>query len=262
MSSSIVLSEREGQTCIITINRDEKRNAINQDVYYGLRDAVLGIYTDPGVRAIVVRGAGKGFSAGIDFNFLASAGIIGGTQAHVRMKIREGQEILNLIEDMEKPVIFALHGYCFGAGLELVLAGDFRVAQAGTKIGIQETSIGFIPDMGGIARLTALVGPSFAKELIMTAGTIDADRAREIGLVNRVVEDATQGALVLAHEIGKNGPLAVALVKKLVNRGRHLDTRTFLELEAIGQTLVCNTEDAKEGATAKLQKREAKFEGK
>jgi enoyl-CoA hydratase len=262
MSSPIVLCEKEGEICIITINRDEKRNAINEEVYYGLRDGVLGVYSDPAVRAIIVRGAGKGFSAGIDFNFLASMGMIGGTQPFIRMKIREAQEILNLMEDVEKPVIFALHGYCFGAALEFALAGDFRVVQRETQIGIQETSLGFIPDMGGIARLTGLVGPSFAKELIMTAGTIDARRALEIGLVNRVVEDATEGALALAREISANGPLAVGLVKKLVNRGRHLDTRTFLELEAVGQTLVCNTEDAKEGVTAKLQKRAAKFEGK
>ncbi len=262
MSSSIILTEKEGHNCIITINRDEKRNAINQDVYYGIRDALLGIFSDPQVRAIIVRGAGKGFSSGMDFNFLAGMGIVGGTQPFVRMKIREGQEIMNLIEDVEKPVIFAIHGYCFGAALELVLAGDFRVAQAGTKIGIQETAVGFIPDTGGIARLTALVGPSFAKELIMTAGTIDAHEARAIGLVNRVADDAMEGALTLAHEIGRNAPLAVGLVKKLVRCGRHLDTRTFLELESIGQTLVCNTEDAKEGVMAKLQKRQAKFEGK
>jgi enoyl-CoA hydratase len=262
MSSPVVLSEKEGSNCIITINRDEKRNAISGEVYNGIKDAVFGVAIDPAVRAIIIRGAGKGFSAGIDFNFLAGMGIIGGAQDYVRMKIREGQEIMNLIEDVEKPVIFALHGYCFGAALEVVLAGDFRVAQTGTKIGIQETALGFIPDMGGIARLTALVGPSFAKELIMTAGTIDADRALEIGLVNRVVDDATEGALAMAREITKNGPLAVGLVKKLVRCGRHLDTRTFLELEAIGQTLVCNTDDAKEGVMAKLQKREAKFEGK
>lgn len=262
MTSPIVICEKEGEICVLTINRDEKRNAINQDVYYGLRDGVLGVYSDPTVRAIIVRGAGKGFSAGIDFNFLASMGMIGGTQAFIRMKIREAQDILNLMEDVEKPVIFALHGYCFGAALEFALVGDFRVAQRETRIGIQETSVGFIPDMGGIARLTGLVGPSFAKELIMTAGTIDAQRALEIGLVNRVVDDATEGALALAREITRNAPLAVGLVKKLVNRGRHLDTRTFLELEAVGQTLVCSTDDAKEGVTAKLQKRQAKFEGK
>ena len=260
--SSVVLSEREGDICIITINRDEKRNAISEEVYHGIRDAVLAIATDPAVRAVIVRGAGKGFSSGIDLNFLASMGVVGGTQPFVRMKIREGQEIMNLIEDVERPVIFALHGYCFGAALELVLAGDFRVAQEGTRIGIQETAVGFIPDTGGISRLTALVGPSYAKELIMTAETIDAARAYEIGLVNRLVADAMEGALALAREVAKNGPLAVGLVKKLVNRGRHLDTRTFLELESIGQTLVCNTEDAKEGVMARLQKRPPKFEGK
>ncbi len=260
--SSNILSEKEGNNCIITINRDDKRNAITEDIYYGIKDAILGVFTDLQVRAIIIRGAGKGFSAGLDFNFLASMGVVGGTQPFVRWKIREGQDIMNTIEDVEKPVIFALHGYCFGAALEMAVSGDFRVAQTGTKIGIQETALGFIPDTGGISRLTALVGPSFAKEMIMTAGTIDAERAREIGLVNRVVDDAMEGALALAHEIGRNAPLAVGLVKKLVRCGRHLDTRTFLELESIGQTLVCNTEDAKEGVMAKLEKRQAKFEGK
>lgn len=262
MSKEVILTEKEGKNYIITINRDEKRNAINLDVYYGLRDALLGVYSNPSIRTIIIRGAGKGFSAGIDFNFLASIGIIDGAPPFTLMKIKEGQDIFNLIEDIEKPVIFAIHNYCFGAALELVLTGDFRIAEKGTKFGIQETSVGFIPDMGGIARLTHLLGPIRAKELIMTAKTIDAQRAVEVGLVNQVVDDAMEGALALASELNRNAPLANGIVKKLINRCQHMDVRTFMEMEAIGQITVCSTDDAKEGVSAKLQRREPNFQGK
>jgi enoyl-CoA hydratase/carnithine racemase len=262
MSKDVIVTEKQEKNYIITINRDEKRNAINLDVYYGLRDALLSVYSDPSIRSIIIRGEGKGFSAGIDFNFLASIGIIDGSPPYAIMRIKEGQDIFNLIDDIEKPVIFAIHNYCFGAALELVLTGDFRIAEAGTKFGIQETAVGFIPDMGGIARLTHLLGPILAKELIMTAKKIDAEEAKEMGLVNNVVDDAMEGALALASELNKNAPLAIGIVKKLINRCQHMDIRTFMEMEAIGQITVCSTDDAKEGVAAKLQRREPNFQGK
>jgi enoyl-CoA hydratase/carnithine racemase len=262
MTQDLILTEKVGQNLIITIHRPEKRNALNADIMYGLRDTLLGVATDSSVRTLIVRGEGKGFSAGIDFNFLASIGLVDGAGNFVRDKINEAQAIVNHIDDIEKPVIFAIHGFCFGMALELVLAGDFRIARADTQFGIQEVAVGFVPDLGGIARLTRLIGPIKAKELIMTARTIDANTAKEIQLVNDVVDDEMEGALALASELNKNAPQAVGLVKKLINRGQHMDQRTFMALEAIAQSTLLATDDVKEGIRAKIEKREAKFTGK
>jgi len=261
MSDSPVLIDRKGSTSIVTINRDEKRNALNEALLYALKDAFSDIAGDADARCVIVRGAGKGFSAGIDFTFLADLGLAGGTGPYVRAKIDEGQRIINLIADFEKPVIFALHEFCFGFGLELALAGDFRIAREGTSIGIQETSVGFVPDMGGVTRLVELVGPTRAKELLYTSRTVDADVAREMGLVSYVVPDEMERALALADEIAKNAPLAVGMAKVLVNRYGKADPRTSMMLEALAQTTLMGTHDAGEGIAAKIERRPPRFTG-
>jgi enoyl-CoA hydratase/carnithine racemase len=262
VDTSKVLSAREGQNLIITLNRPEKRNALNGDLLYGIKAAFEDIYTNPEVRTIIVRGEGPVFSAGVDFAALAESPLFSNDHQATRNLIREMQEIFNYIEDIEKPVIFALHGFCFGMATEMVLAGDFRIASEGTKIGINEVAVGLIPDCGGIARLTKLIGPIKAKEMIMTAKMIDANEAKEIQLFNDVVKDEMEEALKLADMLNKNAPLAVGMAKKIINRGEHMDVRSLLELEAIGQTTLVNTEDVKEGLSAKLERREARFTGK
>jgi len=261
MSERLVLTEQEGFTRIVTINRDEKRNALNEAILYALKEMFCEIAEDTDTRCVIVRGAGKGFSAGIDFTFLADLGLAGGTGPFVRAKIDEGQRIINLIADFEKPVIFALHEFCFGFGLELALTGDFRIARAGTKIGIQETSVGFVPDMGGIARLVELAGPTHAKELLYTSKTVDAEIARMMGLISSVVPDEMEHALALADEIGKNAPLAVGMAKLLINRYGKEDLRTYMMLEAMAQTNLMSTKDAGEGIAAKIEKRSPRFTG-
>ncbi len=187
---SKVKVETKGQNFVITLSRPEKRNALDAALMYGLRDAVDGVYTNPDIRSIIIRGEGKGFSAGVDFGALAATGILSVSPPEVRRIIRAMQDVINLISDIEKPVIFAVHGFCFGMATELILSGDFRIAQVGTKIAIQETAVGFIPDVGGTSRLTKLIGPIKAKELIMTAKTIDAQEAKAIQLFTDVVDDA------------------------------------------------------------------------
>lgn len=261
MSKSLVLTDREGSSRIVTINRDEKRNALNEAMLYALKGAFEEVAEDTDARCVIVRGAGKGFCAGIDFSFLADLGLAGGTGPYVRAKIDEGQRIINLIADFEKPVIFALHEFCFGFGLELALTGDFRIAREGTGIGIQETSVGFVPDMGGIARLVELVGPTRAKELLYTSRTVDAEVAREMGLVSYVVPDEIERALALAEEIAKNAPLAVGMAKTLINRYGRETPRTYMMLEAMAQTNLMSTKDAGEGIAAKMERRPPRFTG-
>jgi enoyl-CoA hydratase/carnithine racemase len=257
-----VKTSREGKNFIITLNRPEKRNALNGDVLYGIRNAFESVYTDPEVRTIIVNAEGPGFSAGVDFFALASTGFLGSPPPAVRNLIREMQDLFSFIEDIEKPVIFALHGYCYGMATEMILAGDFRIAQKGTEIGIHEVALGLIPDCGGIARMTRLLGPIKAKELIMTAKMVSAEEAKQIQLFTDVVDDAMEGALALAESLNKNAPLALGMAKRIINRGQHMDTRSLLELEAIGQAALVDTADAKEGLTAKMEKREADFQGK
>jgi len=257
-----VTTERRGPTLVITLDRPEKRNALNSEMMFGIRDAVDSVYTDPEVRSIVIRGQGKGFSAGIDFGALAATGILDASPSVVRKIVRVMQDVTNLIYDIEKPVIFAIHGFCFGMAAVLILSGDFRIAQSGTKIGIQETAVGFIPDVGGTSRLTKLIGPIKAKELIMTAKIIDAQEAQAIQLFNDVVDDAFAGALALADTVNKNAPLAVGLAKRIINLGQPFDIRSFMDLEEVAQTILLGTQDVREGLLAKMEKRDAKFTGK
>jgi len=262
LDRSKILTEKKGDTFVITLNRPEKRNALDGNLMFGIKTAIEDVFTSTSIRAIIIRGEGAGFSAGVDFLALAGTGLMTEGGVHVRRLIREMQDIVNLIDDIEKPVIFAVHGFCFGMATELILSGDFRIAQRGTKFGIQETAVGLIPDVGGTTRMTRLLGPIKAKELIMTAKTIDADEAKTIQLVNDVVDDAFAGALEFADTLNKNAPLAVGLAKKLINRAQHMDARSFMELEAIAQSTLIHTEDVKEGIAAKIEKREPKFTGK
>jgi enoyl-CoA hydratase len=259
---SKVSSERRGPTLVITLNRPDKRNALNGDMMFGIRDAVDAVYTDPDIRSIVIRGEGKGFSAGVDFAALAGTGLMDASPPRARKIIRVMQDVVNVIYDIEKPVIFAIHGFCFGMATELILAGDFRIAERGTKIAIQETAVGFIPDVGGTSRLTKLIGPIKAKELIMTAKIIDAEEAHSIQLFNEVVDDAFAGAMALADVLNKNAPLAVGLAKRVINLGQNLDVRSFMDLEGVAQTTLTPTGDVREGLMAKMQKRDADFKGK
>jgi enoyl-CoA hydratase/carnithine racemase len=260
----------EGEIAYVGLNRPEKRNAINNQVLREIPEAIAKA-DQPGVRAIILYGEGAVFSAGIDFSSFAGEGSVQGGSATARTDlsrfryfIGESQAALSRLESVEKPVIGALHGYVGGLGLELALACDARVAAAGTRLGMPETRIGLIPDVGGTTRLTRTVGYARAKELIMTARLIDAEEASRIGLVNRVVEAGRhiEAAEELAREIARNAPIAVGLAKRIIDRGHGLDKGTFMELEALAQSSLLLTEDFVEGAQALAQRRDPKFKGR
>ena len=261
MAEETVLCKRQETNFIITLNRPQKRNALNDELLFGLRDAVDSVAADREVRCIIINGAGTCFSAGVDFMALAGTGITQNSGAYARRIIHQMQDVVNVVADVEKPVICALHGYCFGMATELALAADFRVAQTGTQLAIQEVELGLIPDVGGTTRLTRMLGPVMAKELIMTARRVDAEEAEQLQLVNRVCEDAMAGALELAAQLSANAPLALAMVKKVINRGQHLDDRSSMELEALAQSTILWSKDVQEGVMAKMQKRKPVFKG-
>ncbi|HSR57362.1 MAG TPA: enoyl-CoA hydratase/isomerase family protein [Candidatus Binataceae bacterium] len=269
VAQNVINLRIDGEIAYLALNRPEKRNAINDEVLRALPNA-LEQADRREVRAIILYGEGAVFSAGIDFTSLASdTGAQGGSGAgpdltRFRYFVHRSQESLNALERIEKPVIGALHGYVVGLGLELALACDARIAAAGTRLGMPEVRIGLVPDVGGTTRLTRTVGYAMAKELIMTARMIDAEAAERIGLVNRVVAAGTQIAAAeeLAREIARNAPLAVGLAKRIIDIGHGADKSTFMDLEALAQSSLFQTEDFREGATALAQRRDPKFKGR
>jgi enoyl-CoA hydratase/carnithine racemase len=216
------------------------------------------------VRAILVRGSGKGFSAGIDLNaFLKLSTAYGPDwQRHMREITEEFQALLNSLAQVELPTIAVMHGFALGLGLELALACDLRIAAAGTQMGLPETRLGIVPDVGGSTRLAQVVGLARAKELIFTGRQIDAAQAESWGLVNRVAPVDLLEAEVngLVEEIVQCAPLAVGMSKRLLN-GMY-DTPRGLALEGWAQSQLIATQDFGEGVQAMLQRRPAQFKGK
>jgi enoyl-CoA hydratase/carnithine racemase len=268
-TQNVIKVRIDGEIAYVTLNRPEKRNAINNEMLHALPKALEEVDRRE-VRAVIIYGEGAVFSAGIDFTSLAndtgSQGGAGGGPDLVRFRrfVHASQASLDALERIEKPVIGALHGYVGGLGLELALACDARIAAAGTRLGMPETRVGLVPDVGGTTRLTRTVGYAKAKELIMTARMIDADEAARIGLVNRVVAEGTQIAAAeeLAHEIARNSPMAVGMAKRIIDIGQSVDKSTFMELEALAQSSLFQTEDFREGAAALVQRRDPKFKGR
>lgn len=267
MSNALVLTEKQGNIYKITLNRPDKRNALTMDMMQQIAAAFREVDKHPEVRAVIVDGNGPIFSAGIDVMGLAMAKAEAGDQnpaRWLRTLARELQEWTTLIEEVEVPVIGALHGKCYGLGLELALCFDFRVVSPDIEISLPETKLGLIADVGGTTRLTKLIGPSRAKDMLMTARTVGAEEALQWGLVNRIATEGTvqEAATALANDIAKNAPLAVGLAKLVVNQGDGLDKHTQLAMERMAQSLLVTSEDMMEAMSAFMEKRPPVFKGR
>jgi enoyl-CoA hydratase/carnithine racemase len=261
--SAPVTSRREGALLYVGLARPEKRNAIHRELLLALVDAVAAAEREPDVRAVVLYGEGPVFSAGVDFGMLA--GDVAGERAlPFRTLVGDMQAALSRLEAIEKPVIAALHRYVPGLGLELALACDLRVATADCELGLPEVRVGLVPDVGGTTRLVRTVGYAKAKELILTGRMIGAAEALSVGLVNQVVPPGEHlaAAARLAEEIAANAPLAVGLAKRLVDLGSNVDKQTFLAMELLAQSVLLQTEDAREGARALAARRPPRFTGR
>jgi enoyl-CoA hydratase/carnithine racemase len=258
MSEYVSISEQERVRHIV-LDRPDKRNAINHDMVLELRDAARDAFEAPDIHCVIVRGEGRCFSAGIDVYQL---GRLGGA-ALLRPFRRDCIELVNLLEEMPKPVIAQIHGPCLGLGAEIALACDLRVMADDVLFGLPETKLGLIPDVGGSSRLPAVVGLGIAKELIMTGRTIDAAECHRIGAANRVapaaeLEAATQD---LVDELLAAAPLAAGLAKRVLDGIAKPTLAASLEQEvAIQQTLVA-TDDFREAGAAFMEKRPARFTG-
>ncbi len=262
--TDLIITQQRDAVFEIVLNRPDKRNAINMEMFRGLETAVTIANRTPGLRAVILRGEGKAFSAGIDVSALLGLAQTHGPHWQTRMRsiTDEFQGVLTLLERLELPTIALLHGYCLGLALEMALACDLRIAATGTKLGLPETLLGIIPDVGGTTRLTRLLGPARAKELIFTGRQIDAAQAEEWGLVNYVVpaEQLEAKANELVGEISQAAPLAVGMAKRVIDGLADVDRG--LMLEGWAQSQLFSSEDFLEGAQAFMLKRPPVWKGK
>ena len=255
-----VLYEKRDGIAYVTLNRPKVLNALNKPTWQDLRTAFEDARDDASVRGIILTGAGdKAFIAGADISELATV-----TAVEAEEGSRYGQEVLDLVETLGKPVIAAVNGFALGGGCETAMACTIRLAAEHAKFGQPEVALGLLPGGGGTQRLPRLIGKGRALQLILSGGMIDAQEAYRIGLVNEVVPaaDLIARAEAILKQIFANGPLAVKYSIEAVNKGLETSQSEGLSLEASFFGLLAGTEDKKEGTQAFLQKRRAQFQGR
>jgi enoyl-CoA hydratase len=261
MDYETIRLEKEERVSIVTLNRPESLNAINMTMFEEIGKVVSELRADPETRAIVLTGAGRAFSSGLDV--LSFQGLINQPTMQFREMLEELQRVYNSLETIEKPVIAAIKGPCIGGALELALACDIRIAARGSSFGMLEMRYAIIPDLGGCKKLARLVGLGHAKELIFTADIIDDERAREIGLVEHLVEEEglMEKTMELARKLSQGPILTIGLAKRVINRSWDLDTETSLLLDSLAQTICVNSKDFQEAVKAFLERRKPDYKG-
>jgi enoyl-CoA hydratase/carnithine racemase len=255
-----VLYEKRGAIAYVTVNRPKVLNALNTPTWKDLRTAFEHARDDDAVRGVILSGAGdKAFVAGADISELAHASAIDAERSS-----SSGQEVLNLIENLGKPVIAAINGFALGGGCETAMACTIRIAVEHAKFGQPEVKLGLLPGGGGTQRLPRLVGKGRALQLILSGEIISAQEAWRIGLVNEVVPASglIARAEAILKTIASNAPIAIKLSLEAVNKGLDTSQSEGFALEASYFGLCAGTEDKKEGTSAFLEKRAPKFLGR
>jgi enoyl-CoA hydratase len=255
-----VLYEKRGAIAYVTVNRPKVLNALNTATWKDLRSAFEAARDDAAVRGVILTGAGdKAFVAGADIGELAHASAIDAERSS-----RSGQEVLDLVENLGKPVIAAINGFALGGGCETAMACTIRIAVEHAKFGQPEVKLGLLPGGGGTQRLPRLVGKGRALQLILSGGMISAQEAFRIGLVNEVVPaaDLIPRAEAILKEIAANAPMAVRYSLEAVNKGMDTSQSEGFALEASYFGLCAGTEDKKEGTSAFIEKRAPQFHGR
>jgi enoyl-CoA hydratase len=256
---NLLLSVKEN-IAVVTINRPEKLNALNSDLIDELKKVFTEINKDEKISVVILTGGGeKAFVAGADISELNKLDMIS-----AKAFSEKGQEVFNLIENLNKPVIAAVNGFALGGGCELALSCHIRLASDNAKFGQPEVSLGIIPGYGGTQRLTRLINSGRAMEYILTGDMIDANEAFRIGLVNRVYprEELMTKATEMANKIASKAGNAVRLAVKAVNAVDEVSSKEGQNYEASLFALCCGTEDFKEGTSAFLEKRKPVFKNK
>jgi enoyl-CoA hydratase len=257
MSEAKLLLEKQDAVALVTFNNPKALNALTVETFEALSSLLDELAADPAVRVIILTGAGeKAFIAGGDIYHLASLDVEGAREFAL-----QAQQVLDKIEMFPKPVIAAINGYALGGGCELAMACDLRIAAAGARFGQPEVKLGIIPGFAGTQRLARLVGKGKAKELVFTGEMIDAEEAQRIGLVNQVVptDSLLDEARKLAGKMSDKSASAIKLAKEAIGHGLEMDFARASRYEADLFALCFATADQKEGISAFLEKRPAKF---
>lgn len=249
----------DGNILTITINREQKLNALNHQTLAELKETVQSLYDDKDIRGVILTGSGdKAFVAGADISEFREL-----NELNARKFAEEGQEIFSLIENCHTPIVAVVNGYALGGGCELAMACHMRIATESARFGQPEVNLGIIPGYGGTQRLTQLIGKGRAFEYMMSAEMIDAATAHQWGLVNHLEADksaALAKANALLTTIASKAPIAIGFVIDCVNSTFHPAENGY-QTEANAFARCCGTEDFKEGAAAFLEKRKADFKG-
>src|SRR5690606_26344761 len=255
--SELVLTADHGAVRLLTLNRPEKLNALNSATLQALHAAFDAAAIDDRVRAVVLTGSGaKAFVAGAD---IAEMSELSAVQARDFSLV--GQRLMRRMERMPKPVVAMVNGFALGGGLELAMCCHLRIAADTAKLGLPEVTLGLLPGFGGTQRLLRLVGRAAALELTLLGAPVDAARALELGLVNRVVPAAELEAetMALAAKLAGNAPLVMSGILDAIHVGGECGLDDGLEYESAQFGLAFATEDAREGMTAFLERRKPTF---
>ena len=254
------LYEKKGAIAYITLNRPKVLNALNTPTWKDLRTAFEKARADAEVQGVILTGAGdKAFIAGADISELAQT-----TAVEAEKSSSNGQAVLNLVENLGKPVVAAINGFALGGGCETAMACTIRIAVETAKFGQPEVKLGLLPGGGGTQRLPRLVGKGRAMQLILTGEMITAQEAYRIGLINEIVpsNDLISRAEVILKQIASNAPVAVKYALEATNKGMETSQSEGQLLEASYFGLCAATEDKKEGTAAFLEKRQPQFHGR
>lgn len=260
MAYENIKSGRDGAACVVTINRPDKRNALSQQTIDEIADAMRVADADGSVRGVILTGGEKFFSSGADLNeALQVKSVMDGDAFFGR-----ANRLCAQLEAMNTPVIAAIEGFCMTGGLEVAMACDIRVGAQGSSYAITSSRIGTVAGFGGTQRLPRLVGSSNALDMLFSADPIDADNAYRTGLITRLVDKgqalAEAKRMIAVYE--KRGPISLAFAKRAVHAGMQMDISSAIDYEFSLVTGIYGTDDKREGISAFLEKREAKFTGR
>lgn len=264
--------EREGNIAWVFMNRPDKLNACGPDFWREIINVMEEMDADDDVRVVILAGRGKAFTSGIDLIAMApevpaltEKGVMGRKKMELVKKILNLQDSITALEKCRKPVIAAIHGYCIGAGVDIITACDIRLAAYDATFSVREVRLAIVADVGTLQRLPRIVGEGFAKELTYTAKDIDAKRAGEMGLINSVYPDKDAlyaGAKEMAEEIAEQSPLAVMSAKEVINYCRDKTVADGLDYVAQRSANILPSDDLFEALTAFAERRKPKFTGK
>jgi enoyl-CoA hydratase/carnithine racemase len=263
--NEVVSVEVDDRIATVTLNRPDKLNAVSPAVFQGLAEAGEAVAADDDVRAVLLRGEGRAFCAGLDLASLQAfgSGDTSGGDGNGQAAMRDPQAGWRIWQTMSKPVVAAVQGYALGAGFQLALAADVRFAATDAVMSVFEITYGLVPDLGGTQFLPPIVGPAKTKELIWTAKRLSAEEALRLGIVNRVVpnESLLDEARAFALDLAARPPLPIAFTKQIVNESSRLSLEEGMRKEIEAQVKCITSNDMKEAVAAAFEKRQGTYTG-